>query len=697
MKKELKNNYCQPWKHAAFSAILLVSLAFVISCACTSASEAKAPSRAFDPANMNLSVGPGDDFYHYVNGGWIKSHPVPSNKSIYDNSEILDDATYAHLKTVIEEAANNTTPENGSNLQKIATLYRMGMVMATIDKQGIDPLKEEFGLIDNISMPTDVQTVSTRLLELGIDPIFHFHPDADAKNSKVMVAILAQGGLGLPDRDYYFRQDNDSVKTRAQYLDHVTRMFELIGDRPDNASKNARTILRMETKLANASFTNVDNRDAVKTYNKMTLAELKTLAPGINWTRFVSDLGRPDIKEIDVMEPSFVRELGIMMQSESAADWKTFLRWNLISATAPYLGAQSENESFDFYGRTLNGQEQMEPRWKRVINRMNQGLGEAIGRLYVERYFDPGSKAKMQELVGNLKLALRYRIQNLTWMENSTKVKALNKLDKTDIKVGYPDKWRDYSGLVMRNDSYIRNTLATWSFEFYHGDYGIDKIGKPVDNNVWELYPHEVNAGEDPVKNVLFFPAGILQSPYFSKDADDAINYGAIGSVIGHEMTHGFDDQGRKYDENGNLTDWWTKSDAQRFNESTRALIDEYNKFEPLPGLFINGNLTLGENIADFGGLTVAYQAYKLSQKADPEKIDGFTGDQRFFLGFAQSWRTSIKNEMLRTAVQTNVHSPAMYRVDGVAFNMPEFYKAFPEIKPSDKMYKPEEERPVIW
>ena len=693
----MRNNCWQPWKHAAFSTILLISLAFAISVACTSTSEAKATSKAFDPANMNLSVRPGDDFYQYVDGGWIKNHPVPANKSLYDDTKILDDETNARLKVVIEEAANNTTLENGSNLQKIATLYRMGMDTATIDKQGIDPLKEEFGLIQNISTPTDVQAVSTRLLELGIDPLFHFHPDADAKNSKVMVAILAQGGLGLPDRDYYFRQDNDSVKTRAQYLDHVTRMFELLGDSPDNASKNARTIMRMETRLANVSFTNVDDRDAVKTYNKMNLDRLKTLAPGINWTRFVSDLGRPDIKEIDIMEPSFVKGLGIMMQSESVADWKTFLRWNLISATAPYLGAKFENESFDFYGRKLNGQEQMEPRWKRVINRMDQGLGEAIGRLYVEKYFDPESKVKIQALVGNLKLALRYRIQNLTWMENSTKAKALNKLDKTDIKVGYPDKWRDYSGLLIKNDSYVRNTLATWSFEFYHGDYGIDKIGKPVDPNVWELYPQEVNAGEDPVKNVLFFPAGILQPPFFSKDADDAINYGGIGAVIGHEMTHGFDDQGRKYDENGNLTDWWTENDAQKFNESSLAFVDEYNKFEPLPGLFINGNLTLGENIADFGGLTVAYQAYKLSQKADPERIDGFTGDQRFFLGFAQSWRTSIKDEMLRTDVQTDVHSPAKYRVDGVVFNMPEFYKAFQEIKPGDKMYRPEEERPVIW
>jgi putative endopeptidase len=300
------------------------------------------------------------------------------------------------------------------------------------------------------------------------------------------------------------------------------------------------------------------------------------------------------------------------------------------------------------------GRNRWSQRWKRVINRMQNGLGQLIGRMYVEKYFAPESKARMQETVANLKLALRSRIQDLTWMENSTKVKALNKLNKTDIKVGYPDKWKDYSGLKLKNDSYVRNTLRTWTFEFYHGDYGIDKIGKPVDRNVWELYPQEVNAGEDPLKNILFFPAGILQPPFFNKDADDAINYGAIGTVIGHEMTHGFDDQGRKYDQSGNLTDWWTKSDEQKFNESTRTLVDEYNKFQPLPGLYINGNLILGENIADFGGLTVAHQAYKLSQKADPERIDGFTGDQRFFLGFAQLWRESIKDEMLRMNVQTD-------------------------------------------
>lgn len=653
---------------------------------------------AFDPGNMDLSVHPGDDFYQYVNGGWLEKNPVPSDKTEYNEFKIVEDRTDEQVRMLVEQASNNRSANESSLDGKIGRFYSMGMDTDSINKQGIEPLQMELKLIDSMTTAADVQRVSAQLLSCNIiDPLFSFYASPDSKNSKVMIATLYQSGLGLPDRDYYFRKDNESAKTREDYLKFVARMFVLLGDSSQNASRDAQTIMRMETRLANASFTNVENRDAVKTYHRMTLEELEDLSPEFNWRGLLLDVGYPDIGEINVNQPAFVKELGRMMDTESAQDWKTFLRWKLISAAAPYLSSEFENESFDFYGRKLNGQEQMEPRWKRVLKTENAFLGEPIGRLYVQQYFAPQSKAKMKDMVKNLKAAFRARLQNLTWMESATKVKALEKLETMDVQVGYPEEWQNYSGLEIKNDSYVMNVLRAGRFEFDHGYSGLDKAGKPVNRNTWFAPPQDINAYAYFEMNAIFFPAGILQPPFFNSRADDAINYGAIGAVIGHEMTHGFDDQGRKFDKNGNLTDWWTKQDGANFNNSTSVLADQYDKFEALPGLYVNGNLTLGENIADMGGLTMAYYAYHLAQQSEPKKIDGFTAEQRFFLGNAQMWRENIRNESLRTQVLTNPHSPCRFRVDGVVFNMPEFYRAFTEIKPGDKLYRPEAERPVIW
>jgi len=535
------------------------------------------------------------------------------------------------------------------------------------------------------------------MMDTGLYPFFSMYAAPDKKNSKVMIATITQGGLGLPDRDFYLRQDNDSIKTREQYLAHIAKMFIFLGDNPKIAESNARTAMSIEARLANASFTNVADTDEVKTYNKMSLEELQTFAPGMNWSRLFSALGRPDVSDVNVRNPSFFKELSAAFQNVSIDDWKTFLRWKLISATSSYLSSDLEEEHFDFYGRKLNGQQEMKPRWKRVLDAEYGAIGEAIGRAYVAKYFDPGSKAKMQEMVSNLKEAFRERIQNLTWMEPETKQKALKKLEALDVQVGYPDEWLNYSGLEVKNDSYVMNALRASKFQFHHGPDGLDRIGKPVDHKLWEMVPQETNAYADYNKVLMVFPAGILQPPFFSKDADDAINYGAIGAIIGHEMTHNFDSQGRKFDASGNLTDWWTSKDSDNFNKSTEVLVDEYNRFEVLPGLYVNGNLTLQENIADFGGLTMAYHAYKLSLKNETGLIDGFSGDQRFFLSFAQIWRESDTNESLRTLALTDTHSPNKFRVNGVVFNVPEFYKAFPSVKPGDKLYRPESERPVIW
>lgn len=684
----------------AFGIAVIIALilpAFGSSEASMGNTSASGHEKAFDPGSMDLSVKPGDDFYEYVDGAWIKSHPVPADKSRYGEFDIVDDKTYDNVKRIVNSAANNTSAPEGSLEQKIGEFYRVGMDNATLEKQRLETIKSYLKMIDNTSNTSDVQTVSTQMMDYGMDPFFSMYAAPDKKNSKVMIATITQGGLGLPDRDFYFRQDNESNKTREQYVTHVAKMFIFLGDSPKIAENNAVTVMRIENRLANASFTNVADNDEIKTYNKMSLEELNAFAPGMNWSRLFSALGRPDISEINVRNPSFFKELSTALQDESVADWKTFLRWKLILATAPYLSSDLEGEHFDFYGRKLNGQQEMKPRWKRILDAEYGAIGEAIGRVYVDSYFDPGSKSRMQEMVSNLKKAFGERIQNLTWMEPETKKKALTKLEGLDVQVGYPDEWLNYSKLEVKNDSYVMNVLGASKFQFHHGPYGLDRIGKPVDRKLWEMDPQETNAYADYNKVLMVFPAGILQSPFFNRDADDAINYGAIGVIIGHEMTHNFDSQGRKFDASGNLTDWWTTKDADNFNNSTEVLVDEYNMFEVLPGLHVNGNLTLQENIADFGGLTMAYRAYKLSLKGEPEKIDGFTGDQRFFLSFAQVWRESDKNESLRTRALTDTHSPARFRVDGVVFNVPEFYEAFPEVKPGDKLYRPENERPVIW
>jgi putative endopeptidase len=683
-----------------FGIAILIALALMVSCsagATIDSGSLQVQEKAFDPGSMNLSVNPGDDFFDYVNGAWIKSHPVPADKAAYGEFEIVEDGNYDLIRGIVERAANNTTAPEGSLDQKIGEFYRVGMDNATLEKQRLAPIEGYLRMIDNISSLTDLQNVSTIMLDYRMDPFFSLYAEPDKNNSKVMIATLSQGGLGLPDRDFYLRKDNDSERTREQYVSHVAKMFVLLGYTPEVANSSAETVMRIETELANSSFTNVADTDEVKTYNKMSLKELQAFSVAIDWSRFFSALGRPDITEVNVRNPSYFKGLSCELQNESIGDWKTFLRWKLIGATSSFLSSDLDNETFDFYARKLKGQQEMKPRWKRVLDSENCALGEAIGRVYTDLYFDSDSKARMQELVANLKKAFRYRIENLTWMEPETKQKALKKLDVLDVQVGYPDEWLNYSELQVKNDSYAMNILRAYRFRFHQGPDGIDRAGKIVDNKLWEMNPQETNAYADYNKVLMVFPAGILQPPFFNKDADDAVNYGAIGAIIGHEMTHNFDSQGRKFDASGNLTDWWTPKDAENFNNSTNILVSEYNNFEVLPGVQVNGNLTLQENIADFGGLTMAYHAYKLSSNAQPEKIDGFTGDQRVFLSYAQFHRESDRNESLRTQALTDTHSPARFRVNGVVFNIPEFYAAFTSVKPGEKLYRPESERPVIW
>jgi putative endopeptidase len=651
---------------------------------------------AFDIKNMDNTIKPGNDFFTYVNGTWLKNNPIPADKNSRSTFDELFERNRHDIKEIIEEAASAKDPQPGSITEKIGLFYNSGIDSIALEKQGMSPLKTLFDKIESAQSIADIQSAGAFFQTSGISPFFSIFSNQDSKNSASVIAGFYQAGIGLPERDYYFNTDEPTKKIREEYLKHLTKMFELMKDEPAIAEKNAQTVMKMETQLAKASFTNVENQDPQKTYNKVTVNELEKLAPNMDWKSYFKQIGYPGIAEINIYQPGFLKELSNMMKTVPVDDWKTFLRWQLINSTAAYLSQDFVKQNFDFYYTTLSGQEKIEPRWKLVLDVTSYSLGEAIGQLYVSKHFPPIAKQKMTDLVMNLKKSLKQRIENLTWMGPETKLEAVAKLEKMGVKVGYPDKWRDYTGLMVSSQPYVLNILNSQHFEFA---YNMDKIGKPVDPNEWGMTPQTVNAYYNPNRNEIVFPAGILQPPFFNLDADDAVNYGAIGMVIGHEMTHGFDNQGRQYDKDGNLRDWWTKDDSKAFEEHTNMLIDQYNKYEVLDSIFVNGKLTLGENIADLGGATVAYNAYKLSlqDKEAPKPIDGFTNYQRFFLSYAQIWRTNMRDKELRKRVKTDEHSPAKVRINGVVYNMPEFYDAFTDIKPGDKLYRAPEQRPVIW
>jgi putative endopeptidase len=678
--------------------IAMLSLALFVGCTSNikknSDTEKKYPP--FDIQNMDTTVKPGDDFFTYVNGTWLKNNPVPADKNSRSAFDELFEKNRHDIREIIEDAAAIKDVPAGSNTEKIGTFFNSGMDSLSIEQQGISPLKIFFDKIDSIRNVADIQSVVAFFQTYQISPFFYLFSSQDSKNSTSVIAQCYQAGIGLPERDYYFNNDESTKEIRRKYLIHLTKMFELLEDEPSVAEKNAETIMKMETQLAKASFTNIENQDPRKTYNKVTIDGMNKLAPDINWHSYFTQVGYPGLSEVNVFQPDFMKELSSMLKTVPVDDWKIFLRWQLINSTAAYLTKDLADQNFDFYNRTLLGQEKMEPRWKLILDVTSNSLGEAIGQLYVEKYFPPVAKQKMTELVMNLKKSLKQRIENLTWMGPQTKLEALAKLDKMGVKVGYPDKWRDYSGLAISSQSYVLNVLNSHAFEF---KYSMDKIGKPVDPTEWGMTPQTVNAYYDPNRNEIVFPAGILQPPFFNMDADDAVNYGAIGMAIGHEMTHGFDNMGRQFDKDGNLRDWWTKEDSRAFETHTGMLIDQYNQYEVLDSTFVNGKLTLGENIADLGGCTIAYNAYKLSLegKETPKPINGFTNFQRFFLSYAQIWRNNMRDETLRNQIKTNEHSPAKIRINGVVYNMPEFYTAFTDVKPGDKLFRQVEQRPVIW
>jgi putative endopeptidase len=645
---------------------------------------------------MDLSVKPGDDFYRYVNDDWISGHPVPPDKSAIDVFDELNDITEERLRSLIEEAARHTGAEQGSLIRKIGDLYRTGMDTGSIGRQGLAPIKAELDRIDAISEIPDVHLCIARLVLCGTAPCFTLFSEIDPKNSSMMVAGLSQGGLGLPNKKYYLKDDTESERIRTRYKAHITTMLALSGTSSGSARDAAGIIFDLETRLAQVSNSPEENRDPEATYHKMSISDLKHLAPAMDWDAFLSAVGYPGVRELNVHQPGFFSGLGGMLAAEHVDTWRIFLRWKLITGLAPFLDSRFDEENFAFYGRILNGQPAMKPRWKRVLATVNYALGDAVGRMYVERHFPPEAKDRMLALVENLKDTFRSRIGHLSWMGPDTRDAALQKLLGMQLKIGYPDRWQDYSDLRTDSCSYVTNAIRAMEYDFRKGPNGLDRAGKPVDRTMWYMHPQTVNAYYDPGMNEIVFPAAILQPPFFGMDAGDAANYGAIGAVIGHEMTHGFDDMGRKYDKDGNLHDWWTAEDEKKFTGLAGLLADQYSSNEVLPGLLANGRLTLGENIADLGGLTIAFHAFANlpEEQKYPRDPGGF---RQFFLSYATIWRENIRPEALRNQVLSGVHAPNPLRVNCVVFNIPEFYAAFPEISRGSRLWQSPEKRTEIW
>jgi putative endopeptidase len=674
--------------------LLLAIMALGMFNSCLDKKKETVMTKAIDPANMDLTIKPGNNFYEFSNGGWIKANPIPPEYSVYGAFTVIYEQNEEQLKSLVEEVSADSTALLGSVNQKIRDMYNSGMDSARIEELGVNALKDYLEAIDALQTKQDVQEFVATLQQVGIYPLFYFFSSADDKNSNWEIANFYQGGLGLPDVDYYINPDERSAEMRAAYVNHITKMFILRGADDSIAAKSAQKVMDIETRLAKVSKSRLERRDPNANYNKMSLSDLKALSPGFDWDIYFDELGVSGLKEINVGQTEFIAGISPIMNDFSVDDWKDYLNWKLLDYSADYLSNAFVNQNFEFFGKTLSGNEELRARWKRVLGTTSDGLGEAIGQIYVEKYFPPESKARMVELVENLRLAFGERIKNLDWMDDSTKQRALDKLAAITVKIGYPDKWRDYSTLEIVPDNYLVNVLNANKFEFKRN---IEKIGKKVDKTEWGMTPQTVNAYYNPTNNEIVFPAGILQPPFFNKDADDAVNYGAIGVVIGHEMTHGFDDQGRQYDAEGNLNDWWTAGDAERFTEKTVILAKQYDNYTILDSLHVDGQLTMGENIADLGGLNIAYDALQMSYNGkQPEDIDGYTADQRFFLGYGQIWRQNIRDKELMRRLKEDVHSPGDARVNVPIFNLDVFVESF-NITPDQELFIPVEERAYIW
>ncbi len=677
----MKNSY------KAFTALVLLAAIGV--------STAFGQGRGYDPSSMDKTTQACTDFYQFANGTWLVKTAIPPAYSSWGSFHVLAEKNRTAMHEILEAAAKKTNAAKGSNEQKIGDYYASCLDEAKREAEGMKPLVPELARIDKVADAKGVQAQVAYLHRHGIAALFGFGSLPDLKNSSMVRSFAGQGGLSLPNRDYYTKTDENSAKLRAEFVKHVATMFQLVGDNPEQAAKNAQTVLTVQTRLAENSRTPVALRDPTTQYHMMNPAQLQELTPNFSWDSYRKNVGAPVTGDINVAHPEFFQAVDKMLTEVSVADWKTYLRWHLISAAAPSLSSKFETESFNFFGKTLEGRKEQLPRWRRCVTATDGALGEALGQVYVARVFTPDSKTRMVTLVNNLIAAFRERLLKLEWMSDETRKQAIAKLESFVQKIGYPDKWIDYSALNVSRDSYLANVLRSSEFD-QRRDF--DKINKPVDRKLWSMTPPTVNAGYNPLNNDITFPAGILQAPFFNPDADDAINYGSIGAVIGHEITHGYDDSGANFDASGNLKNWWKPADQKNFESRSECIVKQFDAFEVEPGLNMIGKLVSGESIADFGGLTVAYQAFmkSLEGKSRPANIDGFTPEQRFFLGWAQVWASKYTTEAARLQARSDPHPLARFRVNGPVSNMPEFAAAF-SCKASDAMVRAENDRCQIW
>lgn len=649
---------------------------------------------AINPANMDTTVAAGTDFYEYACGGWIKNNPLKPEYARFGTFDQLLENNQEQLRVLIEELSA-TPHEAGSVAGKIGALYAMGLDSMKLNADGVAPIKEELAAINALATKSDVSKMVATLHKEGMAPFFALFVDADEKNSAMNIVQLYQAGIGMGDRDYYLLEDEGSAKMRDAYRAYINKLFTLAGSSPEQADAAVDAVMKIEKAIAEISYGREDLRDSQKNYNKLAYEDFKKIESPLDWNVYFESMGLAGLKELDAKQINFYKDMNKALRNTTVDEQKYYLAFNLLSAAAPYLSDDFVDADFEFYGKVMSGKQEQQPRWKRSLNTVNGALGEAVGEMYVEKYFPASSKEKMLALVGNLQTALSERINGLEWMSDTTKAKAQEKLAAFTVKIGYPDKWRDYSGLEIKDDSYWANVRRSNIFDMA---YQLADVDKPVDKSRWHMNPQTVNAYYNPTTNEICFPAAILQPPFFNPDADDAVNYGAIGVVIGHEMTHGFDDQGRNYDKDGNLIDWWTAEDAVRFKERADKLVDQYDQIIVIDTLHANGRFTLGENIADHGGLLVAHQAYlnSLKGKETPAPIDGFTNEQRFFLGYATLWGQNIRPEEIRRRTKIDPHSLGKWRVNAALRNIAPFYAAF-DIKEGAPMFMAPADRVVIW
>ncbi|HEY0923005.1 M13 family metallopeptidase [Rheinheimera pacifica] len=648
-------------------------------------------SSGIELANMDTSVAPQQDFFHYVNGSWMEKTEIPADKARWGSFDELRENAEKQVLAIVQQLAAEQQAK-GSDEQKIADLYKSFLDAELAEVLGLNPLRPELAQIDNLKSHQDLTALWGEWQRYRVGTPVALFVGQDQKQSDQYITGASQAGLGLPDRDYYLKDDEHSVELLGQYQAFIAKLWTLAG--MDNAEQAAADIVALEKQIAAAQWSRVQNRDRNATYNKLTIAELTKLAPGFNWQAFVTAAGLGNINELVVRQPSYFTEFAKLQANTPVAQWQQYLKFHLVRSNASNLSSAFADASFEFYGKTLNGLQEQRSREKRAVSLVDSNLGFMVGKKYVEQHFKPEAKVRMDQMIENLRVAFRQSIDELEWMSPVTKKQAQIKLAKFNTKIGYPDKWRDYSCVEISPTDLIGNLRRSAECEYQRT---IERLGKPVDRTEWGMTPQTVNAYYSSTMNEIVFPAAILQPPFFNVDADDAVNYGAIGGVIGHEFTHGFDDQGRRSDGDGNLRDWWTEQDAAQFQGRAQLMIDQYSAFNPIDDLHLQGALGLGENIADLGGLTVSYKAYQNSLNGQAGAvIDGFTPEQRFFMGWGQVWRIKFRDEALRQQVITGPHSPGMYRVLGTLSNMPQFYQAY-DVKPGDGMYRDDKVRVKIW